>query len=385
MRTILLTALTALPLLYGTEAPAQVERIWLTHRTHNPSRIVVNWTSQRPGNSVVRFGTTPEKEESVTIDESTTLHHVEIPLAKKGGAYHYVVSSGNQRSSEATFKGYPADRLRVAVVADWHGRPDLTAIEQDDVHLLLTAGDNIPSIHGACVAGQKDCIKPYAALIDAYPRLFRSTPFLPVLGNHDKEVRPRGTKPPVEPVYDVDATAFRTFFELPDDEWKWHFDVPDFGVRFLALDLNHLGDFGTTWQSCHAFQKGSPQYEWYRKLVNESPQPFVVTLFNEKNSTVRGLEGGDWGRMLQRGSAVITGFGHFAERAVVDGVPYYNTSLQGRGDRYPDPKSAFLASEDNYLLLTFDRKSHSMTIELKGLDGRVLDRQQFRGRSPNSP
>ena len=181
------------------------------------------------------------------------------------------------------------------MVANWQGRPDLAAIERDDVHLLLTAGDNIPSLHETCGAGEKDCIRPYAALIDAYPELFRSTPFLPALGNHDKEIRPRGNRPPAEPVYDIEATAFRRFFELPDDERTWHFDVPAFGVRFIALDLHHLSDLGTTWQSSQPFQEGSPQYEWYRRLIEGSDQPFVVTLYNEKNSTVRGLEGGSWG------------------------------------------------------------------------------------------
>jgi hypothetical protein len=75
------------------------------------------------------------------------------------------------------------------------------------------------------------------------------------IGNHDKEIRPRGSKPPEEPVYDINATAFRRFFELPGDEWKWHFDIPDFDVRFVALDLNHISDFGTTWQACHSFKK----------------------------------------------------------------------------------------------------------------------------------
>jgi len=100
-----------------------------------------------------------------------------------------------------------------------------------------------------------DCTKPYGDLIDAYPELFRSVSFLPALGNHDREIRPRGDKPPAEPVYDVEATAFRKFFELPDDEWKWHFDVPDLGVCFVALDLNHIQDLGTTWQTCHPFDQ----------------------------------------------------------------------------------------------------------------------------------
>ncbi|MGZ0175018.1 MAG: metallophosphoesterase, partial [Planctomycetales bacterium] len=153
-----------------------------------------------------------------------------------------------QSSKDATFKAYPTDVLRVAVAADWQGLPDLSVIIKDDVHLLLTAGDNISNTHQLCGAGNKECVKPYARLIDRYPELFRSTPFMPVLGNHDKEIRPRGSKPPDEPVYDIDATAFRRFFELPDDEWKWYFDVPGFDVRFAALDLNHISDFGTTWQ-----------------------------------------------------------------------------------------------------------------------------------------
>ena len=45
-------------------------------------------------------------------------------------------------------------------------------------------------------------------------------------------------------------------------------------------------------------------------------------------------------------SACITGFGYFAERAEVDGVPYYNTSLSGTGNQYPDPHSQFLAGEN---------------------------------------
>ena len=66
-------------------------------------------------------------------------------------------------------------------------------------------------------------------------------------------------------MYDVDATAFRTFFPLPGDGWKWHFDLPDFRVRFVALDLNHISDRGTTWQTCHDFGPDSEQFRWYRR------------------------------------------------------------------------------------------------------------------------
>ena len=190
-------------------AAGDIERIWLTHKANDSNKIVVNWTTDEPGDSVVRYGLTANYSENVRIDENTTLHHVEIPLKHRDTLYHYSVSTGDHHSADATFKAYPTDVLRVAVVANWQGKPDLSAIVKDDVHLLLTAGDNIARLWDRCRTCNKDCIKPYAEFIDAYPKLFRSTPFLPVLGNHDREIRPRGDKPPVEPVYDVDATAFR--------------------------------------------------------------------------------------------------------------------------------------------------------------------------------
>ncbi|MCB9938695.1 MAG: metallophosphoesterase [Planctomycetaceae bacterium] len=333
-----------------------------------------------PGDSVVRFGRTSEYSDEVRVSNDTVMHHVEIPLAETGGVYHYAVSTGSQSSDDATFKAYPTDVLRVAVVADWQGKPDLTAIINDDVHLLLTAGDNISNTHQLCGEGNKECVKPYAQLIDRYPDLFRSTPFMPVLGNHDKEMRPRGTKPPDEHVYDIDATAFRRFFELPDDEWKWHFDVPGFDVRFVALDLNHISDFGTTWQAYHAFHAGSQQFDWYQKLMSDESRQFVVTLYNERNASMRAQARGAWHDMFRKGTIAITGFGYYAERAEVDGFTYYNTSLSGKGDQYADPNSQFLKGEDSYILMTFTKNPMKLVVEIKGLDGNVLDRKEYSGK-----
>jgi hypothetical protein len=194
-------------------------------------------------------------------------------------------------------------------------------------------------------------------------------------GNHDREIRPRGAKPPAESVYDVDATAFRRFFELPGDEWKWHFDLPEFDLRFVALDFNHISDFGTTWQTCHAFDENSGQFRWYEKLMERMPG-FAVTLYNERNSNIRNQADGKWHQLFRHGTYCITGFGYFAERAEVDGFPYYNTALNGKGDQYPDPQSKFLAGEDSYILLTVT-SGGEMTVEIKSLAGEVLDRREF--------
>ena len=355
-----------------------IERIWLGHRSHDPSKLVVNWMSKEPGDSIVRFGRTANYGQQVRVADNTTIHHVEIPLEEIDGVYHYSVRTGKQTSKDATFKAYPSSELRVAVAADWQGLPDLSAIKKDDVHLLLTAGDNISNTHRLCGAGNKQCVKPYARLIDRYPDLFRSVPFMPVLGNHDKEMRPRGSKPPKQPVYDIDATVFRRFFELPGDEWKWRFDVPRFDVRFAALDLNHISDFGTTWQACHSFKKDSEQFRWYDKLMSDKTLRFVVTLYNERNGSMRAQERGAWHSMFRKGTIAITGFGYYAERAEVDGFTYYNTSLSGKGNQYPDSQSTFLKGADSYILLTLTKATANMVVEIKGLDGTVMDRKVYR-------
>src|SRR3712207_8631970 len=46
--------------LAASPASARIERVWLTHRTSTPDKIVVNWESTAPGNSAVRYGPTAE-------------------------------------------------------------------------------------------------------------------------------------------------------------------------------------------------------------------------------------------------------------------------------------------------------------------------------------
>lgn len=351
---------------------APIERLWLTHQSNDPSKIVINWETAQPSNSVVEFGNDSTLEQRAASDEKVTLHHVEIPLAKTDAVYHYRVRSGDDASEIISFKGYPTKQLRIAIVGDWGYAPgkDLSTLLKDDVHLLCTAGDNVPSLHEK----DREGTKAFSALIDSNRALFRSTPFMPILGNHDREITGRGPKPPEQPVYDPDAKTYREFFALPGDEWKWHFDILAFDVRLIALDLNHIQDFGTTWQTCHAWQADSEQFKWYADLIAGTKQGFVFTLMNEKQGQLMGLTKGAWMPPMSRSSALITGFGYFADRAELKGgLPYFNTCLKGDGDVYKDPNSKFLAREDNFLLLTFEAGAPTMKIQFKNLRGEVLD------------
>jgi hypothetical protein len=96
-----------------------IQRIWLGHRSHDPGKLVVNWMSKQPGDSIVRFGRTAKYGQEVRVACNTKIHHVEIPLEESDGVYHYSVRTGDQSSKDATFKAYPSDELRVAAAADW--------------------------------------------------------------------------------------------------------------------------------------------------------------------------------------------------------------------------------------------------------------------------
>jgi hypothetical protein len=350
-------------------------RIWLGMSRSEPSHLVVNWETEIATKGVLQHGSSQACEMQTESAEAAR-HEVEIPFPKEGKDLFYRIGTGERTTPVYRVRSLDTETLRVAIVGDWQGKPDFSALLADKPQLLATAGDNVARLWDGKQQGDKQNVGPYRQLVDRYPELFRTIPVLPALGNHDREILPRGkTRYPAQPTYDPEATAFRTFFSLPGDEWKWHLDVPGVGLRLIALDLNHTSDFGTTWQTCHPFDAESEQYRWYQGLVSDPKPSFIVTLQNEQNVAMRGRAGGVWPKLYTQGSAVVTGFGYFAERAEVDGFPYLNTSLNGRGAQYKDPKGVFLAGEDTYVLLTVTKEPSEASLEIKSLTGKVLDRR----------
>jgi hypothetical protein len=350
-------------------------RIWLGMTRSGPSHLVVNWETGIAAKGVLSYGATEACERQIE-SAAATRHEVEVPFPAGGKDLFYRIRTGERTTPAYRVRSLDTKTLRVAIVGDWQGKPDLSALLADKPQLLITAGDNVPRLWTAKRKGDTANLDPYRQLVDRYRELFRTVPVLPALGNHDREILPRGNKRyPPQPTYDPAATAFRAFFSLPGDEWKWHLDVPGVGLRLIALDLNHTSDFGTTWQTCHPFDKASDQYRWYQGLVADPEPSFIVTVQNEQNVAMRGRAGGIWPKLYTQGSAVVTGFGYFAERAEVDGFPYLNTSLNGRGAQYKDPKGVFLAGEDTYVLLTVAADPATAFLEIKSLAGKILDRR----------
>lgn len=100
-------------------AQAQIEAVWLTHRSPTPDKTVVSWKSARPGPSQVCYGTDSSCPHEVRVAGEQTIHHVEIPTPQRGTAIHYRVATDGQRSETFAFQTCPEDGVRVAVVGDW--------------------------------------------------------------------------------------------------------------------------------------------------------------------------------------------------------------------------------------------------------------------------
>lgn len=371
-----------------SRAWAEIDTVWLTFARETPSHITVSWISGQPGDSTVFYGATQETLEKTTVSHSSTLHHVEIPFPGEKSDWFYRVETDGETSPLHKVKGFHVRELRIAVVGNVHGSNtdrNFDAIRKDEIHLLATAGDNVSGLLSKGIDGDaaKTNIQPFQRFVSRQRDIFATTPFMPVLGNHDRQIRDRGTKenPPTAPVYDIDATAYLSFFPLPKPGWCWKFDLPDFRLRLIALDLNHTTDLGTFLQSSHSYKKGEEQYAWYDRVSSGNFPGLVVTLNNEKNDLVRNREEKSWHEMLRRGTATITGFGHFGERAELDGFPYVNTSVIGKGPQYKDSHTKFLVGRDNYVLLRIPRGGEKLTLQLKALDdGEILDSSDWSAR-----
>ncbi|MDO4585415.1 MAG: hypothetical protein Q4D62_15110 [Planctomycetia bacterium] len=368
------------------QAQEEIQTLWLAYSQSNGSEVTVCWKSAQAGDSTVFYGNTEECVEKRYLSESVTLHQVAIPAPVEGSRCFYRVetqtSQGICRSPTYSFQTASEKELRVAVVGNLFGGTVPETLIQKNVHLFMTAGDNVPCLHekGLTKEEARENLMPFYRLVEKNQPFFATTVFMPVLGNHDREIAPRGKRVPgPSQFYDVDATAYCRFFPLPGKRWTWNLDIPAFSVRFVALDLNHINDMGTSLQTCHAWDRESEAIQDYRKWLDDENR-FLITVQNEKNDHIRSCEKGAWGELFPKGTLSISGFGYFAERSEVDGFSYYNTSLRGRGDRYPDPKKVFFASEDTFLLLTFTTGEPLVVEIVRVSDGNVLDRKTFPGR-----
>ena len=358
---------------------SSLNQIWLTYAREDPGYLTINWASPKIGDAEIWLWSGEKWKFHKIIDENKKLHHIEVPIPFNDVQYHYKIRTSKDTSAWYTFRGIPKKApLKLVFIADWGyaGDADLSVILGEKPSIIFTCGDNVPDIYRYGEQGDIHCVNSFLKLVNEHPILFRSIPFMPILGNHDKQIYPRGSQPPRDlMVYDTNATAYCEFFELPGTEWKWAFHIPYYHIRILALDLNHIRDYGTTWQTCHAYNERSEQYNWYKREIDKKTDDyFTITIHNTRNVTIRQYNKELWEKLFRKGSIVITGFGYFAEKAIFNSVTYYNTALKA-GDVYPDPDARFTKGIANYILLTANKDS--ILMQIKSLRGVVLDEATY--------
>jgi hypothetical protein len=163
-------------------------------------------------------------------------------------------------------------------------------------------------------------------------------------------------------VYDIDSTAYCKFFALPEKEWCWTLNIPQFDLQLVALDLCHLSDVGTGHQACHMFHSDSEQFKWYKKVMDKSKSKYLLTLYNSGNRNTREAFSGIWRPVLEQSSACITGFGYLMECAKMkdNGFTYLNTSLSAGAPLFDKYNSIYSKQISGYVLATFDKNEKPM-------------------------
>ncbi len=379
----------ALVLCAGFSGLAEIGPIWITQSDGAATKAAINWYSTEKGDGIVRFGTDRNNLQTFrkSSDAPQNLHSVEVDISQRDVTYHYSVQTGNQTSEIKSFRGYPSkgSELRVVVFGNlgyFRFDDKLRHLRDKEPHLLVSCGDNIPALHQSKPVAYDD-ISAFLKMIARDRKLFESVIFISAIGNHDREFKPRGkSRPPlVQPVYDVEAQAFRKFFAFPGTEWRWDLTIPDFDVQFLSVDSPHMSDVGTGWQACHALDAGSEQFLWYRKMMDAATNKFVITFYNGSNPGMRRVHKGIWEKELAKGSLCVSGFGYYMEFAQTkNGLPYINTSLNA-GDHYKDKACAVWSERvGGFLLLRFS-PDETLTSEFHSIDdGRLLFGRSVEGR-----
>ena len=345
-------------LLFPSLLFSQIERVWLTHSKHTPDTVCVSFESTVAGTSCVIYGLTSILGDSVYTSISDTIHHLEIPVVADT-TYYYRVRVESQFGDTNTFNSYPTDTLRVVCVGDLYNLKFnwITQKEQvfdtllaENPNLLITAGDNIKSLHKYS----------FAELIDSGAVLFETVPTLFGVGNHDKETS--------ETYYDTTATMFRRYFALPDSEWVYYFDYTGFNLRLLFMDTEHISDYGTEHQACHDFSDGSVQHTFISNHLDTTKE-FSILVQNERNQTMRGQT--HWLPIFEKCIICFSGYCGFYERAWANGNLYFNTHIDN-GTYYSDNKQVKMCEDAHYILMTFI--GDELIFEAKRFDRTMIER-----------
>jgi len=215
-------------------------------------------------------------------------------------------------------------------------------------------------------------IADWEIFFDVNRKMMKTTPYYPVLGNHEK-----------------DTDYYFEFFDLPGNERYYEFTVGD--VLFLVLDSEgsdfnkpkYVKDSDFFWSE---YQKEYfvKQKEWVEHMLEmHKDAGFVFAFFHQPLISVKGsrVEGAKkrrafWGDIFERHGvqAVISGHDHHYHRAEINGVHHITSGGGGAGLYDGDklaPETKKFKKVNHFIRVDIEKDTATFTS--KDLDGQLIE------------
>lgn len=334
--------------------------------------------------AVICWSTRAGEVEITTPDGTKTkgvYDHHELPLTrlKQDTEYSYDVLKDGSDFGKGTFRTFPEEiePFRFVVYGDTRSDPVthqkiVDIATKEDPRLIINTGD--------LVANGLE-IDDWEIFFDINRDLMKSTPYYPVLGNHEK-----------------DADYYFEFFNLPGNERYYEFFVGD--VLFLMLDSEgsefgkpeYVKDSGYYWNNYQRdyFEK---QKAWVEHMLDlHKDAGYVFAFFHQPLISLKSGRVEDardrrkfWGDTFSKHGvqAVICGHDHHYHRAEADGVTLVTSGGGGAGlydGDVPAPETIFFKKVNH--LITVDVGDEEATMKVTEITGEVIDTFSVKKRLP---
>ncbi len=317
----LLLSVVLAPATFTAKSQEEVESAWGPYLTlKDDQTIAVNWKTSRPTSGIVnydreRFYLDHEKMRQRTEErgEKEVFHHLELNELTPGELHVYSIGKVSG-AGDINYFGSPRknpDNFSFFVYGDSRTCPERhrrvaseMALDPFDTSFIFNTGDLIESPANDNWEDFFWAIEPFS----------KSTPILPVLGNHERN----------------DESYYRAF-DLPsgggDFGQQWY--SFSYGrVRFIVLDSNE------NFMTRSEFRK---EREWLLNELESNSKPFTVVVFHHPIfSSVYSSEidedlASSWGSLFEKYEVdlVFNGHVHSYERLVNNGVTYVVTGGGG--------------------------------------------------------
>jgi hypothetical protein len=267
--------------------------------------VVVRWDTDRPANSVVRYGPEGGARDRTWCDFTATTHHeAQVWGLSAGARYEYVVRSDGAESAAYAFRAAagPGEAFSFVAYGDNQDNPDIheavaTAALATEPDIYLNTGDVVSD---GLVFEQWD-----ERFFGPAFELMARTPFYVSIGNHENQ-----------------SPYYFDLLSLPGNEHWYSVRIGD--ALLIALDTNKL------------YLPGSDQYAWLVHELSKARDAGVewIILFNHQPAWCEGWGGPTYdGEFLERFvlvplyeqygvDLVLNGHAHDYERGQLNGVTY---------------------------------------------------------------